>query len=273
MNTYVGTLEIALGNDLPLRALTERLGEVFASLRCAAPGYLAAHILGEFVTQLALNDSKEAARKIRAFLLKTPGLIEQFDELLMYRNFQMAKAIAPYIAEKTNVLDVQTGNGFVAQMLAGLFAQRKGVRIATTDTKDRRHPFCRTLPWVDPNDVEKKGSSYDQLLFITVLHHCPDPFEIFGRWLQALRPGGTVIIIENTFPQGNFREEQINIFFDWFLNWVIHPSDYPTPFTHCSIEGWKKFFAENKCHLLCEAPLGEIAIVRVPHHLFLVQKT
>lgn len=260
-----------LADNLPCKTLIDRLAKIFTDLYGSFGARArAARIVGEMVAWFWLDGPCHAAGCVLDVLGMTPELHESFTQLFMYRNFQIARAVLPHIKRKANVLDVETGDGFVARMLAEQLAS--GVRLEVTDAIDRRHPFCKSLPWVDYTDAWNKTKVYHQLLFITVLHHWSDQEETFRTWLTTLKPKGLVLIVENTYLPCDRTGHLVNVFFDWFFHSVITPSNYPTPFAHRSIGSWRTFLKQNGCRVLHEQPLEKIAVVNVHHHLFLAEK-
>lgn len=260
-----------LSDNLPCKTLIDRLDEIFTDLHGSfAARARASYVVGELATWFRLDGPCYAWGAVRDAVRMTPELRESFIQLFMYRNFQIAQAVAPHIKRRAKVLDVETGNGFVARMLAEQLAG--GTQLAVTDTNDERHPFCKSLPWVRYTDARKQICAYDQLLFITVLHHWPEQDEKFRAWLTTLKPKGRVLIVENTCLPGDRVGHLVNVFFDWFFHSVITPSDYPIPCTHRGVEGWRSLLKRHNCRLMYEQPLGKIAVVNVHHHLFLAEK-
>ncbi len=249
-----------------LKAAIPHLCSIFNDAGYEDAPSLAAHIYELLSRTFDATDPAAEVREIGKQIsheLEQSGLIHRFDEVFMKRNFRMANAVAKHLLPG-QILDVQTGNGIVASMLTEMCP---GCILSLTDEADMRHPMCKSLMWV----AEPKGQ-YDQLLFLTVLHHCGNPEEVFRHYLDHLRSGGGVIIVENTFGDGDSDEREINVFFDWFFHNCVHPSDYPCPNTHKSIEEWTNFLKAENLKIEVSQDLGRFPMVKLLHHLWVACK-
>jgi len=250
-----------------LNAAVPHLCSIFAEAGCIDANRLAGNICSQLNKAFdAVNSAKEASRiglDIYRELVER-NLVCRFDEVFMMRNFRMANMVAPHLEAGQSILDVQTGNGFVATMISEM---RQDCRLSLTDEVDERHPMCRNLPW-----IEKPDNQFDSLLFLTVLHHCGNPEKVFRQYTEYLRSGGTIVLVENTFRGGDLSEKDVNVFFDWFFHNCVHPSDYPCPNTHKSIEEWTEFLKAEGFEVKVSKDLGRFPMVKVLHHLWIAQK-
>jgi SAM-dependent methyltransferase len=107
--------------------------------------------------------------------------------------YDMAIEIARHLPAGTRVLDVGCGSGFIAHHLSALLgtAVHGADRMAATEAPIAYRSFDgETLPFDD--------RGYDAVLFCYVLHHARDAQVLLSEARRVLRPGGRIVIYEDT---------------------------------------------------------------------------
>lgn len=145
--------------------------------------------------------------------------------------YDMAKEIALYTPPSARVLDIGCGSGFIAYHLgAMLHVPVQGVDIApATLAPIVYQPFTgKELPFPD--------GSFDVALFCYVLHHAQDAPALLAEARRVLRPGGRVVVYEDT-PRS---------WIDRFLCWR-HERQWLARAGRCTFrrdDGWRALFAK-----------------------------
>ncbi|MCX6803128.1 MAG: methyltransferase domain-containing protein [Candidatus Diapherotrites archaeon] len=208
---------------------------------------------------------EEYELKANSFLEKE-GLISIIPEKFSRRAELIYSQIKPFL-KKGSVLDFGCGDGKVGELLS-----KDSFDVLLADVYRHSHINETTLKFVLFNQDAKvpiKDSSFDNILALTVFHHCNSPLHSFSECVRLAKNRGRIIVIESVF--GVFgaelsktekeklssyifllEEEQrkVNSFFDHFYNRVIHYSKDPknkvnVPFNFNTPDGWKKLFESH----------------------------
>lgn len=107
--------------------------------------------------------------------------------------YDMAREIALHLPGAERVLDVGCGSGYIAHHLSAIL----GTRVMGTDVADDvEAPIAyqrfdgRALPFPD--------GALDAVLFCYVLHHARDAGALLAEARRVLKPGGRLIVYEDT---------------------------------------------------------------------------
>ncbi len=167
------------------------------------------------------------------------------------RAYDMAKEIIQYLPRRAQVLDVGCGSGYIAHHLGALLGSAvQGTDIApTAEAPIAYRPFeGRTLPF--------GNATFDVVLFCYVLHHARDAAALLEDARRVLRPGGRVIIYEDT-PRS---------WLDRLLCWR-HERQWLIRAGRCTFrpdEGWRLLFARIGFRLLWQRPLSRFRDLGYP---------
>lgn len=106
--------------------------------------------------------------------------------------------------ERLEILDVGTGTGVIALLLAELGHRVTGVDIAEQMVHQAREKAEKQKLAVDfrVSDAEAlpfENSSYDVVINRHVVWSLPDPAKAMAEWKRVLRPGGKLIIIDGNW--------------------------------------------------------------------------
>lgn len=107
------------------------------------------------------------------------------------------------------VLDVGTGSGHVAFLLASLGHDVTGIDLSDgmlAIARERAASLGAGAPRFEVGDAVAPGlepSSYDAVVARYVMWTLRDPAAAAARWLELVRPGGVVAMVDSTwFPDG-----------------------------------------------------------------------
>ncbi|MCL4416965.1 MAG: class I SAM-dependent methyltransferase [Patescibacteria group bacterium] len=138
------------------------------------------------------------------------------------------------------VLDIGTGTGHVAQVVE----QQTGANFFKLDLADLRSPDTKDNRFIiaDASKLPFSSGCFDIVSLMDVLHHCPNQEEILSEAMRILKPGGKIIIIEDTLPEKDFKQERSAVkalrkFIDDLLN---RQSAESNPYNYHSINEWKE---------------------------------
>ncbi len=226
-------------------------------------------------TMLSSATSEEDIQRVGQIwcdIFEEQGFTAAIDVNMMERNRWVADLISQRL-RPGSVIDHDSGDSHVANFIQG---NRPDVQVHTADSYDFRSAI-KDLPFA-LYDYQSKSlpfgdEAFDQAIMATVLHHCDEPEKMFDEVVRTVKPGGLVILLENTFKRGDNREQLLNAFFDWFFNAILHKSGLPCPFAHFCEEEWEHFLSAKGLHLQEKLELGQWKSIPLPHVLYVAQKS
>ncbi len=239
----------------------------------------------ERATQIVTRCLQAAAnyRKLEVYeeqahqFLETEQVTRRVPEKLSDRAGSMYQELSNYLVPG-NVLDYGCGDGKV-----GEYISKNGHEVCLADVYVHNHieetglEFCQ---FMQGQTTSFADNSFDNVLALTVFHHCSNPLSAIKDVARVTRLGGKVIVIESVYnvngeelPQAmkekisgylalsGEKQRRVNIFFDHFYNRVLHYSTNPAtkvnvPFNFNTPENWKRIFEENGLHQEAVVHLG-----------------
>ena len=109
----------------------------------------------------------------------------------------LAAGIASLLPDRCSVLDVGTGDGWVARLIHDA---RPGAEIVGIDTQVRQETHIPVVRY-DGMTIPFPDGRFDVVLFVDVLHHAPDPRVLLG---EGRRVGSRHIIVKDHTCQNRF---------------------------------------------------------------------
>lgn len=103
----------------------------------------------------------------------------------------MVNRIFPYIKNSKKLIDIGSGTGDIAFLL-----KKGGKKVTPVDVGDFHGPRLVKTIIYDGKTLPFPDHSFDTALLLMVLHHTPNPEEVF---LEASRVAREVIVIETSF--------------------------------------------------------------------------
>lgn len=108
------------------------------------------------------------------------------------------------------ILDVGTGTGFIALMLAEMGHEVTGLDLtegmldmARRRTRENTHPVNFQIG--DAENLSFEDSSYDAVVCRYLLWTLPDPWKALREWHRVLRPEGSIICIEGKWQNSSLK--------------------------------------------------------------------
>lgn len=135
------------------------------------------------------------------------GRSSTYDEFPVSRSEEQEKAAYLSILQrylngnKLKVLDVGTGTGFLALMLAEMGHEIIGLDMAEgmlEKARQRTHGNGQRVSFQlgDAEDLPLEDASFDAVVCRYLLWTLPDPRRALGEWCRVVRPGGSIMCIE-----------------------------------------------------------------------------
>ena len=148
--------------------------------------------------------------------------------VLRKRSEVIVNRIKPYIEKSNKIIDIGSGDGGVTYLLKKL-----GRDMTPVDVNDFHGPRLVEPTIYDGNKLPFSDNSFDTALLLMVLHHTPDPKQVFS---EAARVAKEIVLIETSYT--NFINKWFVVFIDILGNLQFRAfwSSYKTD------EQWKSFF-------------------------------
>jgi ubiquinone/menaquinone biosynthesis C-methylase UbiE len=150
-----------------------------------------------------------------------------------YRGRFVIRAIRPFIAPESRVLDIGCGNGVITHAIA----QSLGCRIAGTDVLEYPRRAISFKKMTQGDKLDFGDGEFDTALFIESLHHMPrEAQSVLIK--EALRVAQQVLIFE--VEPGRFLRPV-----DFLLN-QVHNHEMSMTYSFKSKDEWIRLFDDNR---------------------------
>lgn len=154
------------------------------------------------------------------------------------------------INSSDRLLYVGAGTGHIPQLIA----EQTRADVVSVDLEDLRTSDTKNVPFVKANAVNLpfEANSLDAVVFVDMLHHCPDQDSILKEAHRVLKDGGKMLIHEETIPSKTqpksrvFVKKMISIVDD-LIN--FQPPGV-NPYNFRSSDEWKEFAESCGFHYL-----------------------
>lgn len=246
------------------------------------------------IAQECQLDSVYESRVHRLLDSAIPAVARDF--ALDERAAKVFRQIEPHL-KKGKTLDFGCGDARVGKLVQGAYG---GVTLADIyihpRTEELDLPFLH-LP--ERGRCPAESDSFNNVLAITVLHHCIDPIATLAEMVRVTSGEGRILFVESVYglPKSCIErraadhetahfltltaDEQIAVtaFFDHLYNRCLFFSDEPelkisTPYHYMTAEGWAGLFEQHGLAMEEIVPLGlDHAIAPLFHVLLTASKT
>jgi SAM-dependent methyltransferase len=162
-------------------------------------------------------------------------IISQVHETLVFnrRVAVLAETLGGLLPENSRILDVGTGDGQIAQLIAG---RQNGTSVEGIDIMKRPTTHI-PVTLFDGKTIPFEDGSFDVVTFVDVLHHTDDP-SILIR--EAARVASRAVILKDHLSENGLDHMTLRAM-DWFGN---APHGVVLPYNYAPRKDWDRWFKE-----------------------------
>lgn len=179
------------------------------------------------------------------------------------RSQKLVDLFEPFLPVGGLVLDIGCGIGHTSEAI-----DDRKFRVVACDIVDLRFvDLCFVL--ADGARLPFETASFDAALLITVLHHVSgqNHAAMLREAAQVLRPGGRLIILEDTY-RSSF-ERWLTLFFDSAMNLEF----FNHPHANRSLREWRELVESLNLHIVREQEfVAWYGFVRMRHALIVIER-
>jgi ubiquinone/menaquinone biosynthesis C-methylase UbiE len=150
---------------------------------------------------------------VRKRLGETAALVEELRDRRAAETLQQLRRLLTLTGEE-RVLDVGTGAGALAIALAQFVREVVGVDIVPELLEEgrKRAPANVELVEADATALPFERGSFDLVCTARALHHVPRPELVLAEMNRVVRPGGTMLVIDQLAPIDSLAAIELNRF-------------------------------------------------------------
>jgi len=142
-----------------------------------------------------------------------------------------------YLLFHSEIIDIGTGSGQFALLL-----NEMGHKVTPVDVKDRMNTHLLKAISYDGETLPFEDNSFDISMLITVLHHCPNPENVF---MEAVRVSkNQIFVLEDVYSNLLMK------YLTWAMDSLANLEFFGHPHTNKSETEWEALFKENKLTLI-----------------------
>ena len=142
-----------------------------------------------------------------------------------------------YLSNYSSIVDVGTGSGQFSGVL-----QDKGYAVTAIDITDKTNADKITPVLYDGKKLPLQDGSFDISMLITVLHHCPEPEEVFAEAVRVSRK--RLFILEDVY--NNWVMKRLT----WFMDSLMNLEFAGHPHSNKSETGWENLFRQHNLKIV-----------------------
>ena len=142
-----------------------------------------------------------------------------------------------HLLKNSHIIDIGTGSG---QFSADL--QDKGFNVSAVDIIDKTNTSDVAPVVYDGKKIPFQNESFDISMLITVLHHCPDPEQVFA---EAVRVSSKrIFILEDVY--NNWVMKRLT----WFMDSLMNLEFAGHPHSNKSEAEWEDLFSQYNLKII-----------------------
>ena len=142
------------------------------------------------------------------------------------------KLYKDYLLKNSHIVDIGTGSGQFSAVL-----QDKGYNVTAVDIVDKTNTNDIAPVVYDGQQLPFQGESFDISMLITVLHHCPDPEQVFAEAVRVSRK--RIFILEDVYS--NWVMKRLT----WFMDSLMNLEFAGHPHSNKSEAEWENLFNKH----------------------------
>ncbi|MBZ9650474.1 class I SAM-dependent methyltransferase [Psychroflexus montanilacus] len=171
------------------------------------------------------------------------------------RNSSKAKLIGGFLNDSTTIVDIGTGSGGFAHFLS-----QNNFKVTPVDVVDKTAQDGITPVIYDGLHLPFNDETFDASMLITVLHHCPNPEQVFA---EAVRVSKTkIIVLEDVYSNKIMKR------LTWFMDSLVNMEFKGHPHSNKSEAQWEALFQQHNLKVKKKTKTQVLAIfTQVMYHL------
>jgi ubiquinone/menaquinone biosynthesis C-methylase UbiE len=171
------------------------------------------------------------------------------------RNRSKSALIDDFLDSSSSLIDIGTGSGGLA-----LYLKKKGFEVTSVDIVNKTtYPDISPIVY-DGKTLPFQDNSFDVAMLITVLHHCPQPEQVFA---EAVRVSNKkIIVLEDVYS--NWLMKRLT----WFMDSLVNLEFKGHPHSNKSETEWEALFQKHNLRIKQKTTTKVLGIfTQVMYHL------
>lgn len=171
------------------------------------------------------------------------------------RNISKSKLIGNFLVESKTIVDIGTGSGGFAH-----FLMQKNFKVTPVDVVDKTIHGHITPIVYDGFHLPFEDESFDASMLVTVLHHCPNPEQVFDEAVRVSKK--KIIVLEDVYSSRVMKH------LTWFMDSLVNMEFKGHPHTNKSEKQWEELFHKRNLNIKKKTRTKVLAIFsQVMYHL------
>jgi len=142
-----------------------------------------------------------------------------------------------YLPSHSKIIDIGTGSGQFSLVL-----KENGHQVTSVDIKDKTNTNLITPTVYNGEKLPYNNNSFDISMLITVLHHCPNPENVFQEAARVSK--NRIFVLEDVYSN------LVMKYLTWWMDSLMNLEFFGHPHTNKSEAEWENLFKENHLRLI-----------------------
>lgn len=171
------------------------------------------------------------------------------------RNASKSRLIGDFLSQNETIVDIGTGSGGLANYL-----NQNNFEVTTVDVVDKTVHSQITPVIYDGLNLPFKDKNFDVSMLITVLHHCPNPEQVFAEAVRVSKQ--KIVVLEDVYSNGLMKK------LTWFMDSLVNAEFKGHPHSNKSEAQWEALFQKHNLKIKKKTKTKVLAIfTQVMYHL------